>query len=201
MLKHIIATSVGVLFALGASAQSASAQEVLQWETIKPSTTGIPGELMQLMKFDPQGNLWVAARWPFWRETGIAMLPADDVPLDIEIHTEAVEPTVVGDDAVGIDDGAGEDDVAIHEDGAASMIDEGRGHAEEGGVDFIGDDELGIDPIPTEVDDGGHEGLDDPAGERVEEREFPPLDGAEDDDESDEPGEVERANARRADGG
>jgi ligand-binding sensor domain-containing protein len=82
MLKHIIATSVGVLFALGASAQSASAQEVLQWETIKPSTTGIPGELMQLMKFDPQGNLWVAARWPFWRETGIAMLPADDVPLE-----------------------------------------------------------------------------------------------------------------------
>ena len=30
---------------------------------VKPSTTGIPGEEVRLMGFDPAGNLWVAGRW------------------------------------------------------------------------------------------------------------------------------------------
>ena len=65
-------------------------------------------------------------------------------------------------------------------DDEASFLDD-RGRAEEG-LEMDGDDELGIDPIPREVDDGGLEGLDDPDEERVETN-FPPLDGDEDDDE------------------
>jgi hypothetical protein len=67
---------------------------------------------------------------------------------------------------------------------AASLIDDGRGHAEEG-LDFGGDGELGIDPIPTEADDGGLEGLPEGA-EQVDGDELPPLDGHEDDDDADE---------------
>jgi hypothetical protein len=46
---------------------------------VKPSTTGIPGEELRLMTFDPAGNLWVAGRWPFWEESGVAMLSADQL--------------------------------------------------------------------------------------------------------------------------
>ncbi len=109
---------------------------------------------------------------------------ADDVPIDVEIQTELDEESALGDASLGIEDG-GDDDVHLDEDGE-SLIDEGRGHAEEG-LDFGGDDQLGLDPIPTEgEDDGGLEGLEDPAGERVEADEFPPLDGTDDDDAEDE---------------
>jgi hypothetical protein len=50
------------------------------WNIVKPSTTGIPGEELRVMKFDPQGNLWVAGRAPFWGESGVARLPAAQVP-------------------------------------------------------------------------------------------------------------------------
>src|SRR5262249_21828792 len=52
------------------------------FEIVKPSTTGIPGEELRVMKFDPQGNLWVAGRAPFWAESGVAMLPAAQVPYE-----------------------------------------------------------------------------------------------------------------------
>lgn len=109
---------------------------------------------------------------------------ADDVPIDVEIQTDQEQESAIGEITLGIDDHAGDDGVRIEE-GGESMIDEGRGHAEEG-LDFIGDDELGIDPIPTEVDDGGAEGLEDHAGEQIDESEFPPLDGQEDDDDEEE---------------
>lgn len=111
---------------------------------------------------------------------------ADDVPLDVEIQTDQTEETAIGDVALGLDaaldEAAGGDDGVRIEEGGESMLDEGRGHAEEG-IDFGGDDELGIDPIPTEVDDGGVEGLEDPAGEQIDADDFPPLDGNEDDDD------------------
>lgn len=47
---------------------------------VKPSTTGLPGDELRVMKFDSQGNLWVAGRWTFWGESGVAMLPAAQVP-------------------------------------------------------------------------------------------------------------------------
>lgn len=109
---------------------------------------------------------------------------ADDVPIDVEIQTDHVEPTAIGDVALGMLDVSGDDGIHIDEDGE-SMIDEGRGHAEEG-LDFGGDDSLGIDPIPTELDDGGIEGLEDPDGEQVDTEDFPPLDGEDADDDAEE---------------
>ena len=46
---------------------------------IKPSTTGVPGDEIRVMRFDPSGNLWIAAREIFWQEWGVAMLPADQL--------------------------------------------------------------------------------------------------------------------------
>ncbi|MEW6249458.1 MAG: two-component regulator propeller domain-containing protein [Planctomycetota bacterium] len=51
-----------------------------QWNIIKPSTTGVPGEEVRLMAFDPAGNLWIAGRWAFWGEAALAMLPAAELP-------------------------------------------------------------------------------------------------------------------------
>ena len=31
------------------------------------------------MAFDPEGNLWVGGRWPFWGEGGLGMLSADQL--------------------------------------------------------------------------------------------------------------------------
>lgn len=53
-----------------------------QWNIVQPSSTGIPGEELRAMVFDPEGNLWVAGRAPFWFESGVARLPADQVPHD-----------------------------------------------------------------------------------------------------------------------
>ena len=44
---------------------------------VKPSTTGVPGEEVRTMKFDPAGNLWISGRFYFWGEVGLAMLSAD----------------------------------------------------------------------------------------------------------------------------
>ena len=58
------------------------AQTAPQWNIVKPSTTGIPGEEVRVMRMDPEGNLWVAGRWRFWGESGIAMLSADQLPYE-----------------------------------------------------------------------------------------------------------------------
>src|SRR4029077_16477206 len=58
---------------------SAGAQTLRQFNIVKPSTTGVPGEEVRVMKFDPAGNLWIAGRSPFWGESGVAMLSADQL--------------------------------------------------------------------------------------------------------------------------
>lgn len=58
---------------------SAGAQALPQFNIVKPSTTGVPGEEVRVMKFDPTGNLWIAGRWPFWSEGALAMLSADQL--------------------------------------------------------------------------------------------------------------------------
>jgi hypothetical protein len=111
---------------------------------------------------------------------------ADDLPIDVQIDTDDDVPTIVGDDAKGLQDEDIGQELALTEDDAdtaASFLDD-QGRAEEG-LEMEGDDELGIDPIPREVDDGGLEGLDDPAEERVD-VDFPPLDGDDDEDEEEE---------------
>lgn len=42
------------------------------WEFLRPSNTGIPGEEVRFARFDPAGRLWVSARYPFYREGGVA---------------------------------------------------------------------------------------------------------------------------------
>ena len=49
---------------------------VPRFNLVRPSTTGVPGEEVRVMKFDPAGNLWIAGRFYFWSEGGVAMLPA-----------------------------------------------------------------------------------------------------------------------------
>jgi ligand-binding sensor domain-containing protein len=50
-----------------------------QFNIIKPSTTGVPGEEVRVMKFDLDGNLWIAGRFYFSGEAALAMLSADQL--------------------------------------------------------------------------------------------------------------------------
>ena len=50
-----------------------------EFNIVKPSTTGVPGEEVRVMKFDPAGNLWIAGRFYFSGEAGLAMLSADQL--------------------------------------------------------------------------------------------------------------------------
>lgn len=52
---------------------SAGAQTLPQFNIVKPSTTGVPGEEVRVMKFDPAGNLWIAGRFYFWGEAGLGI--------------------------------------------------------------------------------------------------------------------------------
>ena len=67
---------------LALAVTAGAAAQQIEWEVIKPSTTGVPGEEVRLMAFDPQGNLWVGARFYFWQEVGLAMLSADQLPFE-----------------------------------------------------------------------------------------------------------------------
>ena len=55
------------LFSLdvGCVLRSAGLQILPQFNLVKPSTTGVPGEEVRVMKFDPAGNLWIAGRFYF----------------------------------------------------------------------------------------------------------------------------------------
>lgn len=103
---------------------------------------------------------------------------AVDLPLDLVLSTTAEEGSAIGDESLGIEEGTN-DEVGIDE-GSESLLDDGRPD-DAMGVEL--DEELGLDPLPGDLDDGGVEGLDDAAGERVDEFAFPPLDGDENDDE------------------
>ena len=59
------------------------------WNIVKPSTTGVPGEEVRVMTFDPAGNLWIAARYYFWQEWGLAMLSADQLASEGRILSKA----------------------------------------------------------------------------------------------------------------
>jgi hypothetical protein len=103
---------------------------------------------------------------------------AADLPLEVEIQTASEEPTVVGDDAEGLDrDG---DEAATLAEEAESMLDD----AAEGMDDAEADLGLPGDDARSGGDDGGAEGVDDPVGEHVDE--LPPLDGDERDEDEDE---------------
>jgi len=60
-------TLVGILFCGPAAALDPA------WKILKPSSSGVPGELIHFVRFAPDGKIWVAARWPFWGEGGIGI--------------------------------------------------------------------------------------------------------------------------------
>jgi hypothetical protein len=43
-----------------------------EWQFLRPSNTGIPGQEVRFARFDPSGRLWVSARYPFYAEGGVA---------------------------------------------------------------------------------------------------------------------------------
>jgi len=95
---------------------------------------------------------------------------ASDLPLDVEIDTEAVEASVIGDDDTGIDGiplGIGID----LDESSESLLDP---DLEREGLNSE-DMELGIDSVPHEADDGGVEGLHDPTAEQIDTGAFPEL--------------------------
>jgi len=75
-VKHRAIITVVALVISGGLSVFAQAPE---FNIVKPSTTGVPGEEVRVMKFDPAGNLWIAGRFYFWGEAGLAMLSADQL--------------------------------------------------------------------------------------------------------------------------
>jgi len=60
-------------------ATSLSGQNPPQFNIVRPSTTGVPGEEVRTIAFDPAGNLWVAGRQTFFGESALGMLSADQL--------------------------------------------------------------------------------------------------------------------------
>jgi len=77
-----------VVAALAALAVGSASAIDVSWQIIKPSNTGIPGEEVRVVRFAPDGKLWVGARWPFWREGG-RRRPARDPNPEPEQEDEA----------------------------------------------------------------------------------------------------------------
>jgi ligand-binding sensor domain-containing protein len=81
MRKHSALFVSAVVLSWLASGEGRTAAAVdVPWTQFRPTTTGIPGEEVRLMAFDPQGNLWVGARWTFQGVGSLAMMPAAEVP-------------------------------------------------------------------------------------------------------------------------
>lgn len=72
--------SLGLLAAFALSTFNAAAGDAPEWRHLTPGNTGIPGELVDVSAFDAAGNLWVFARFAFFQEWGLAMLPASSIP-------------------------------------------------------------------------------------------------------------------------
>src|SRR4029453_812845 len=73
-MKHARFLSLVILSMVWASA---GAQTLPQFNIVKPSTTGVPGEEVRVMKFDLDNNLWIAGRFYFWGEAPLGRLSAD----------------------------------------------------------------------------------------------------------------------------
>jgi hypothetical protein len=59
---------------------AATAGDPPEWRHLTPGNTSIPGELVDLSAFDDDGNLWAFARFVFFQDFGLAMLPASSIP-------------------------------------------------------------------------------------------------------------------------
>ena len=75
-MRFALILVAGALMSAGMSVRSATAApppENPEWRVLRPDNTGIPGEQLFFGKFDPQGRMWVSARWPFWGQGGLGV--------------------------------------------------------------------------------------------------------------------------------
>jgi ligand-binding sensor domain-containing protein len=76
LVKHkAIITTVALVISCGITVLA----QTPEFNIVKPSTTGVPGEEVRLMKSDPAGNLWIAGRFYLWEEVALAVLSADQL--------------------------------------------------------------------------------------------------------------------------
>lgn len=104
---------------------------------------------------------------------------ASDLPLDLSGFIQGEqEPSVIGDDATGLEALPATLGLSIEESSPSLLGPD----ADQLGIG--GEEVLGIAPIPLEEDDGGLEGLPDPLAEQMVDTDaFPELDGSDDDDD------------------
>ncbi len=75
--RSVVPALAGLVLALLALAAPVCTAQVnissVEWEVFNPATSGIPGEEVRVMKFAPDGRMWVGARHPFWSDGGIGV--------------------------------------------------------------------------------------------------------------------------------
>lgn len=64
-----------------------------QWDMVRPSNTGIPGEEIRFVRFEKNGLLWVGARWPFWYEGGIGIFDRETNVWQVTANWESPIPS------------------------------------------------------------------------------------------------------------
>lgn len=76
--------------ALAVAAHPSPAQD---WDLVKPSNTGMPGEEVRLARWAPDGDLWVGARHPFWGEGGFGRYDQRSDTWDVFANWETPIPS------------------------------------------------------------------------------------------------------------
>ncbi|MCA9729313.1 MAG: hypothetical protein KC729_16615, partial [Candidatus Eisenbacteria bacterium] len=64
---------VAVFLTVPVWGMDARSQEI-EWELLRPTNSGIPGEIVENVVWAPDGKLWVAAEQPQWQEGGVGIL-------------------------------------------------------------------------------------------------------------------------------
>ncbi len=75
-----------------------------EWSLLRPSNSGIPGEEIRCLQFNPDGKFWVGARWPFWQEGGFGVYDlGKDVWTDLSNFETPIPSEYVNDIAFASD--------------------------------------------------------------------------------------------------
>ncbi len=72
-LKRRAATPVAIMLTLAPAFSPADAAVTAEWQLVRPDNTGVPGAEIRFLRFGPDDNLWVSARWEFWEKGGIGI--------------------------------------------------------------------------------------------------------------------------------
>ena len=95
----IVSLSLAALCAGG----SLTAQD---WQLVKPSTTGVPGEEVRMVRFAPDGLIWVGARWPFWGEGGFGLYDRGTDSWSVLSNADGTFPSAFPNDIAWAADGS-----------------------------------------------------------------------------------------------